>query len=112
MNNPKFQIFKSGHNNQFYYRLRAANGEIILSGEGYITKQSCMIGITSVKTNSPWDARYSKQQSNAGYSFNLIAANSEIIGRSEVYNSGQARDNGINAVKREASNAGIEDLTN
>jgi uncharacterized protein YegP (UPF0339 family) len=112
MNNPKFQIFKSGVNNQFYYRLRAANGEIILSGEGYITNQSCQTGIASVKLNAPWDIRYDRRNTNAGYSFNLIAANGEIIGRSEVYNSAQARDNGIAAVKRDAPVAGIEDLSN
>lgn len=112
MNNPKFQIFKSGVNNQYYYRLRAVNGEIILNGEGYISKQSCLNGINSVKTNAPWDNRYSRQQTPAGYSFNLVAANGEVIGRSEVYNSAQARENGISAVKRDAPNAGIEDLSN
>ncbi|MBL7909808.1 MAG: YegP family protein [Bacteroidia bacterium] len=110
MNNPKFQIFKSSANSQFYFRLRAANGEIILGGEGYISKQSCQNGIISVKSNSSWDLRYDKRSTAAGYSFNLLAANGEIVGRSEVYNSSQARDNGIAAVKRDAPNAGIEDL--
>ena len=38
MNNPKFQIFKSAASNEYYYRLRSANGEIILNGEGYKSK--------------------------------------------------------------------------
>ncbi|MEJ0104193.1 MAG: YegP family protein [Bacteroidota bacterium] len=53
MNNPEFQIFKSSANAEYYYRLRATNGEIILNGEGYKTKQSCLDGIASVKVNAP-----------------------------------------------------------
>ena len=39
MQNPKFQIFK-GKDDQFYFRFKAANGEIIFSSDGYTTKQS------------------------------------------------------------------------
>lgn len=36
-----FQIFQ-GVNNQWYWRLRAANHEIIAVSEGYTTKQNCL----------------------------------------------------------------------
>ena len=49
MSNPKFQVFK-GKDNQFYFRLRATNGEIICNSEGYTTKQSCLNGIKAVKS--------------------------------------------------------------
>jgi uncharacterized protein YegP (UPF0339 family) len=111
MNNPKFTIYKSSANNQYYYRLRAANGEIILSGEGYTTKQSCSTGVASVKQNAPYDIRYERKDGLTTYTFNLKAGNGEIIGRSEVYNTRQARENGIAAVKRDAPNAGVEDLS-
>jgi uncharacterized protein YegP (UPF0339 family) len=83
MNNPKFQIFKSNANAEYYYRLRATNGEPILNGEGYKTKQSCLDGIASVKVNAPFDSRYERKDGTFSYSFNLKAANGEIIGRSE-----------------------------
>lgn len=112
MNYPKFQMFKSAANNQYYYRLRSlSNGEIILSGEGYTTKQNCLNGIYSVKENAPYDSRYDRKDSYNNYTFNLKAANGEIIGRSENYTTTAARENGISAVKRDASNAPIEDLT-
>lgn len=111
MNNPKFQLFKSTVNNEFYYRLKAINGETILSGEGYKTKQSCQTGIASVKLNAPHDSRYEKKTaSNGQFYFVLKAANGEIIGRSEMYTTMAARDNGISAVKRDAPNAPTEDL--
>ena len=45
MENPKFQIF-TGANEEFYFRLRARNGEIILASEGYKSKQGCQNGMT------------------------------------------------------------------
>lgn len=109
MNNPKFQIFKSLINEEYYYRLKASNGEIILNGEGYKTNQSCRNGIASVKINAPFDSRYDRKDATNNYSFNLKASNGEIIGRSESYLSSAARENGIAAVKRDAPVAPIED---
>ena len=111
MENPKFQIFKSSTNFQYYYRLRARNGEIILSGEGYTTKQGCLNGIASVKVNAPYDSRYERKDGYNNYTFNLKAANGEIIGRSENYNSSYSRESGISAVKRDAPGAPTEDLS-
>ena len=111
MNNPKFQVFKSSANNQYYYRLRSVNGEIILNGEGYTSKQSCLAGIASVKENAPYDNRYERKDATYNYTFNLKAYNGEIIGRSENYTTSTARENGIAAVKRDAPGSPIEDLT-
>ncbi len=111
MNNPKFQVFKSTANAEYYYRLRSTNGEIILNGEGYKSKQSCLDGIASVKINAPLDSRYDRKDAVYNYTFNLKAANGEIIGRSENYTSSTARENGISAVKRDAPAAPVEDLS-
>ena len=50
--NPKFEVYqdKAG---EFRFRLKASNGEIILTGEGYKAKASCMNGIASIKKNAP-----------------------------------------------------------
>jgi uncharacterized protein len=109
MSNPSFNIFKSPVNNQFYYHLKAANGEIILSGEGYTTKQACQNGVSSVQTNAYNDSRYQKKDSTGNYTFNLLAANGEVIGKSENYTSSAARDNGIASVKKNAPIAIITD---
>tara|TARA_R110002167_G_scaffold79830_5_gene219865 strand:- start:4245 stop:4586 length:342 start_codon:yes stop_codon:yes gene_type:complete len=108
--NPKFQIYKSG--TEFRYRLRARNGEIILHGEGYTSKQGCLNGIDSVKRNSPNDERYDrKNATNGQYYFVLKALNGEPIGVSETYTTVSARENGISAVKTIAPTAPVEDLT-
>jgi uncharacterized protein YegP (UPF0339 family) len=35
------------------WRLRAGNGEIIASSEGYSSRQSCLKGIAAVKRDAP-----------------------------------------------------------
>ena len=52
LKNPKYELYtdKAG---EFRYRLKAKNGEIILSGEGYKSKSGCKGGIDSVKSNAP-----------------------------------------------------------
>ena len=112
MNNPKFQLFQSEANREFYFRLRAINGEIILASEGYTAKAACLNGIESVKVNAPNAGRYDSRTANNGqYYFVLTAANRQVIGVSEMYTSAAARNNGIQAVMRTAPEAPVEDLT-
>jgi uncharacterized protein YegP (UPF0339 family) len=49
---PKFEVFtdKSG---KYRFRLKAGNGEIIATGQGYSSKAACMHGIESIKKNAP-----------------------------------------------------------
>jgi uncharacterized protein YegP (UPF0339 family) len=48
----QFEIYK-GASGQFRWRLRAANGEIIASGEAYTSKDACKNGIRSVRRSAP-----------------------------------------------------------
>ena len=50
--NPKFEIYES-KNGEFRFRLRARNGQIIASSEGYKALSSCKNGVESVKKNAP-----------------------------------------------------------
>ncbi len=42
MRNYKFEYYKNPINDQWYWRLKALNGEIIASGEGYNKKEDCL----------------------------------------------------------------------
>jgi uncharacterized protein YegP (UPF0339 family) len=97
---------------QYRFNLKASNGEVILSSEGYTSLQGCTNGIESVRTNAPIDARYQRKQTASGkYMFNLTAANNQIIGTSEQYTTQAGRDNGIESVKKNAPTATVENLT-
>ena len=103
-----FQIFQSS--GQYWYHLRADNGEIVQSGEGYTSKASCENGIQSVKTSCQ-PHRFESFFESGQYGFNHMAANGEIIGRSEKYTTAQARDHGLQVVLREAPEAQVQDLS-
>ena len=50
--NPKFEVYvdKAG---EFRFRLKARNGEVIATSEGYKAKASCLNGVESVRKNAP-----------------------------------------------------------
>ena len=50
--NPKFEVYqyKKG---EYRFRLKATNGQIIATGEGYAAKQGCLNGIESIRKNAP-----------------------------------------------------------
>lgn len=52
LTNPKYELYLD-KKNEFRFRLKAANGEIIATSEGYTAKSSCKNGIESVKKNAP-----------------------------------------------------------
>ncbi|MBQ1411138.1 MAG: YegP family protein [Oscillospiraceae bacterium] len=49
---PKYELYldKAG---EYRFRLKARNGEIIATGEGYKQKAGCLNGIDSIKRNAP-----------------------------------------------------------
>ena len=49
---PRFEWFKDKAG-KYRFRLKAANGEIILVGEGYSSKEALLNGIESVKKTPP-----------------------------------------------------------
>jgi uncharacterized protein YegP (UPF0339 family) len=49
---PVFEWYKDKAG-KFRFRLKAANGEIIATSEGYNLKDGCVGGIESVKKNAP-----------------------------------------------------------
>lgn len=107
----KFEIYQSGKKDEFRFRLKASNGQIILSSEGYTSKASCLNGIESVKKNATDPKRFTKTTTPSKlFRFALTAANSQIIGTSQNYKSEKSRDNGIASVGKNAAGAKVEEV--
>lgn len=96
---------------RYYYQLKASNGDIILKGEGYATKQSGLDDIKLVKENANDDNSYIRSDDYLKYKFNLISKAGTIVGSSETYYSPIIREADISIVKRDAQIAIIKDLT-
>ena len=52
LTHPKYELYKDKAG-QFRFRLKARNGEIIATGEGYVSKANCKKGIASIGKNAP-----------------------------------------------------------
>jgi uncharacterized protein len=106
----KFEVFE-GKGKKFFFRLKAGNGQVILSSQGYKTKASAKSGIRAVKTNALKEKQFDIKKSKDGkHYFNLVARNKEIIGSSEMYNSRSGAENGIRSIAKNAPEAETMDV--
>ncbi len=95
-----------GKDGKHRFNLKAANGQVILSSEGYNSRAGCENGVESVRKHGvKHDMFEKKTASNGQFYFVLKAANGQVIGRSEMYSREAACDNGIDSVKRHAADA-------
>ena len=99
-------------NGEFMFNLKATNGQVILTSEGYTTKAASMNGIESVKKHCKVEARFEKKvASNGKPFFNLKATNGQIIGSSQMYSNEKNMLNGLASVKKNAIDAQVVDET-
>ena len=105
----KFEINKDNAG-ELRFNLKASNGQVILSSEGYTTKAACENGIESVRKNSQDDARFERKEAKNGkHHFNLKATNGQVIGTSQMYADTSGMENGIKSVATNAPDAAVED---
>ena len=103
----KFVITK-GKDDKYYFNLKAGNGEVILTSQGYKAKSDCMNGIESVKKNSQSDGRFEVKKSNDGKEyFVLTATNGQTIGKSQMYKSESGCGNGMKSVTSSSADATV-----
>ena len=106
----KFEI-TTRKNGEFQFNLKASNGEVILTSEGYTTKAACLNGAESVKKNAVDEKCFEKMVAKNGKPyFTLKATNGQIIGQSQMYASERNRDNGIASVMKNAPAAEIVEM--
>ena len=95
-------------NGEFQFNLKASNGQVILTSEGYTTKPACLNGIESVNKNATIESRYEiKVAKNGKPFFNLKASNGQIIGSSQMYASERTMKLGIASVTKNAPDAPV-----
>jgi uncharacterized protein len=106
----KFEMYKDNAG-EFRFRLKAANGQILLASEGYKTKDGCENGIKSVKKNASDETRFQKSDTKSGkYAFKLLAGNNQVVGTSQQYEAIASRDNGIQSVMSNAPSANVVEV--
>jgi len=107
----KFEVYKDKAG-EYRFRLKAANGQNILSSEGYSGKASCLNGIESVKKNSQSAERFAKKKTPSGkFRFNLTSTNGQVVGTSQSYKSESGCNNGMKSVAECSRGASTDDQT-
>ena len=105
-------VISKRSNGEFQFNLKAANGQVILTSEGYSAKAGAQNGIESVKKNASNDGNYErKTASNGKFHFNLKSPNGQVIGSSQMYESQASCEKGIESVKTNAPGADTQDET-
>jgi len=105
----KFIVSKR-RDDDYQFNLIAENGQVILTSQGYTTKDSCQNGIASVRAHAASIKNFEcNKSSNDKDYFNLRALNHQVIGTSEMYASKAGMDTGIASVMKNAPLATIED---
>ena len=95
-------------NGEFQFNLKATNGQVILTSEGYTTKTACLNGIESVKKNAVDEKKFEvKVAKNGKPFFNLKATNGQVIGASQMYASERTMKAGIASVMKNAPEAPV-----
>lgn len=98
----KFEL-KKAKDGQFYFNLKASNGQVILTSEMYKAKSSALSGIESIQKNAADDDNYERKEAKNGKPyFVLKATNGQIIGQSQMYSSASFMEAGIESVKMNA----------
>lgn len=106
----KFEI-KKDKAGKFRFNLKAGNGQVILTSEGYNTKGACDNGIESVRKNSQDKSKFDRQVAKNGKPyFNLKASNGQVIGASQMYASAASMENGIKSVAKNAPGATVVEV--
>jgi uncharacterized protein YegP (UPF0339 family) len=106
----KFEV-STRTNGDFQFNLKADNGQVIMTSQGYNSKDACMNGIESVRKNGADENNFEKKEAaNGKQFFNLKAGNGQIIGSSQMYADASGRDNGIASVGKNAPDAEIVEV--
>lgn len=108
----KFTINKGGAHGDYFFNLKAADGEKMLGSPGYTTKTACKRAIDIVRVKALDNANYEKRTNENGQPyFVLKAENDLVIGTSEPYLRVADCERGIEMVKSEAPVARVDDIS-
>ena len=91
----KFECYRDKAG-EYRFRLKAANSQVVLSSEGYSSKDR--------------DCFERKTTASGKYRFSLKSTNGQVIGTSQNYKSDSGCRNGIAAVARAAKGATIVEV--
>lgn len=103
-----YQIMTTS-NGKYYFVLKTSNGQTILSGYNYTSKDDVTAKIGEVKTQAAADANYDVRKEGTKNYFFIKGADGKAIGKSEFYKTANSLKSGLASVKKNAPTAEIKE---
>ncbi len=105
----KFEVFQSKKDKKYYFRLKNNKGDVVMNGQGYSTKRTCMNGIESVRKNCQVAERFDAQATKGGKNyFNLVARNGQVVATSAKWDVKRTCTSNMTSIKKQAPKAKVE----
>ncbi len=105
-----FQVYKDKGGN-FRFRLKNAEGSVVLSSDAYESKKTCLEAIKKVRNYAIHASYYERKTTNNGrFQFRLKAKNHHVIARSPAYESPSQRDAALSTVRQNAADVQVEEV--
>ena len=105
----KFEIFQSEGNQKYYFRLKAKNGQIVLSGNAHDSVDAAKASIAAVRDRASDAGNFRTNETAGGkFTFSLRSSDDKSLGNSQAYKSEKSMKNGIASVGRNSAEATVE----
>ena len=99
-------VISNKTNGDFQFTFKDKNDQIILSSQGYLTKENCKNGINRVKKFSQDNTQFFKITTvDEKFYFQFKGGNGMILATSEIYENLSDRDKAVEFVKTNAESA-------
>ncbi len=94
-------VISQAKSGDYYFNLKATNGQVILTSKTFSSPEECRQGIESTRSACAEDTRFDRKLSVSNKPFfNLTNHDGQIIGKSEIYESEVNMEKGIASVKK------------
>ncbi len=105
-----FEVYRD-KGESYRFRLKNAEGVVVLSSDAYRSKQTCLRAIRKVRNYAMHDALFERKTTNSGrFQFWLKAKNHHVIARSPSYESAARRDSALATVRQKAAEVQVEEV--
>lgn len=105
-----FEVYRD-KGGAFRFRLKDADGGVVLSSDSYQSRARCLRAIGKVRDCSVRDACYERTKTDAGkFLFRIRAADHHIIARSPWYHTASRRDAALATVRQKAADVDVKEL--
>jgi uncharacterized protein len=103
-----FEVYQD-KGGSYRFRLRNAEGAVVLLSSPYRSKQACLRAIEKVRNYVMHDALFERRTTNSGrFQFRLKAKNHYVIARSPSYERAARRDAALATVRQKAAEVQVE----